>query len=64
MIQQPVIRNKLAYMVFELESVKAWLERIKHQVNTRGAEEAAEKLAGPIVLAKMKQTGAATLVSD
>lgn len=64
LIEQPVIRNKLAHMVSEVEAVHAWLESVTHQMNTMSTREATEKLAGPIALLKLKQTRVGTLVGD
>lgn len=64
LIEQPVIRNKLAMMVSEVEAVHGWLETITYQMNTMSPAEATTKLAGPIGLLKFKQTRVATMVSD
>jgi len=64
LIAQPVIRNKLARMISEVESVNHWIESITYQMCKMSREEQSEKLAGPIALLKLKQTRAATLVSD
>lgn len=64
LLEQPVIRNKLAHMIGEVESVNAWIESITYQMNNMSLQEQSEKLAGPIALLKLRQTRAATFVSD
>lgn len=64
LIQQPVIRNKLARMVGAVESSYAWLESITHQMNTMSYKEQNLRLGGPIALLKFQTTRSATLVSD
>eukprot|EP00931_Biecheleriopsis_adriatica_P120413 TRINITY_DN95538_c0_g1_i1.p1 TRINITY_DN95538_c0_g1~~TRINITY_DN95538_c0_g1_i1.p1 ORF type:complete len:527 (-),score=121.95 TRINITY_DN95538_c0_g1_i1:47-1627(-) len=64
LIQQPVIRNKLARMVGAVESAYSWLESITHQMNTMSYKEQNLRLGGPIALLKYQTTRSATLVSD
>jgi len=64
LVEQPVIRQKLARMISEVESVHAWLELITHQMNSMDYKEAALKLAGPIALLKLRCTRVAHDVSD
>mmetsp|Transcript_71202 Transcript_71202/g.204197 ORF Transcript_71202/g.204197 Transcript_71202/m.204197 type:complete len:527 (-) Transcript_71202:8-1588(-) len=64
LIEQPVIRNKLARMVGSVESCYSWLESITHQMNTMSYKEQNLKLGGPIALLKFQCTRSATLVSD
>lgn len=64
LISQPVIRNKLAHMIAEVEAVNNWIESITFQMCKMSPREQARKLAGPIALLKFKQTRAATLVAD
>lgn len=64
LIQQPVIRNKLARMVGAVESSYAWLESITHQMNTMSYKDQNLRLGGPIALLKYQTTRSATLVSD
>jgi alkylation response protein AidB-like acyl-CoA dehydrogenase len=52
LIDQPVIRNKLAKMVASLEAVHAWIENITYQMNNMNYNEQSDKLAGPIALCK------------
>lgn len=64
MIEQPVIREKLAHMIAEIEGVQNWLENITFQMCTMAIEEQGEKLAGPIALLKLLSTRVAHNVSD
>ncbi|RKO88441.1 acyl-CoA dehydrogenase/oxidase [Blyttiomyces helicus] len=64
LIEQPVIRNKLAHMIGEVEAVHNWLESITYQMNKMGYMEAAVKLAGPIALCKLRCTRVSHYVSD
>lgn len=64
LIEQPVIRFKLAQMVAEVETVQSLLEDITYQMTKMTDMEVHKQLAGPIALLKYRQTRAATLVSD
>lgn len=64
LIEQPVIRNKLAHMVSEVESVHSWLEKITFQMCRMSYKEQSLRLAGPIALLKLKSTRVAHFVSD
>ena len=64
LIHQPVIRNKLAHMVSEVESMHSWLESITYQMTKMSYKEQAKKLAGPIGLGKLKCTRVAHYISD
>merc|ERR1719223_938438 len=64
LINQPVIRNKLARMVSASESTYAWAESITHQMNQMNYKEQNELLGGPIALLKYQATRASTLISD
>ena len=64
LIQQPVIRAKLAQMVSEVESLQNWLENITYQMDNMSYKEQSVKLAGPIALLKYKCSRVAHLVSD
>ena len=52
LIEQPVIRGKLAIMAAQIEAVQAWTEQITHQMNVLSHEEQSVVLAGPIALLK------------
>ncbi len=64
LIAQPVIREKLAYMVAQLESVHNWLENITYQMTKMTYDEQTKFLAGPIALCKLQVTRVAYDVSD
>ncbi|KAL0073318.1 acyl-CoA dehydrogenase/oxidase [Phycomyces blakesleeanus] len=64
LIDQPVIRNKLAVMVAELESFHNWVENITYQMCHMGYKEQSEKLAGPLALCKYQSTRMLHNVSD
>ena len=53
LIEQPVIRGKLAIMAAQIEAVQAWTEQITHQMNVLSHEEQSVVLAGPIALLKI-----------
>lgn len=54
LIAQPVIRDKLAHMVAQVESVYNWLENITYQMNKMSYAEQTKYLAGPIALCKLQ----------
>lgn len=64
LIQQPVIRFKLAAMAAEVESVHSMLEDLTYQMNNMSVAQINDHLAGPIALLKYRQTRAATVVAD
>jgi alkylation response protein AidB-like acyl-CoA dehydrogenase/predicted heme/steroid binding protein len=64
LIDQPVIRMKLAEMAAEVETVHSMLEDITFQMASMTEAETNKYLAGPISLLKYKQTRAATKCSD
>ena len=64
LIDQPVIRFKLANMAAEIESVHSMLEDVTYQMCNMTSEEMAKNLAGPIALLKYKQTRVANMVAD
>jgi alkylation response protein AidB-like acyl-CoA dehydrogenase len=64
LIQQPVIRYKMAEMIAAVESVHSMLEDVTFQMTKMSAQEINKELAGPIALLKYKQTRVATLVAD
>merc|ERR1719360_251221 len=64
LIQQPVIRFKLAEMTAEIEAVHSLLEDLTFQMCSMSVKDINKHLAGPIALLKYRQTRAATVVSD
>ncbi|CAO3700493.1 unnamed protein product [Rhizopus stolonifer] len=64
LIDQPVIRNKLAAMVAQLELIENWIENITFQMCNMSYVVQAVKLADPIALLKYQCTRVAHNVSD
>jgi alkylation response protein AidB-like acyl-CoA dehydrogenase len=64
LLEQPVIRNKLAHMVSQVEATNNWLENITYQMTKMNYKEASIKLGGPIALLKLLCTRVAHNVSD
>ena len=64
LIDQPVIRAKLALMVAEVETVHSMLEDVTFQMTKMTEHEINKVLAGPIALLKYKQTRVATIIAD
>lgn len=64
LIDQPVIRQKLAKMIALVEANQAWLESITYQMCNMPYQEQAKHLAGPIGLLKMSATRAAHEIAD
>lgn len=64
LIDQPVIRLKLAKMIALVESHQAWLESITYQMCHMPYAEQAKHLGGPIALLKMSATRAAHEIAD
>jgi alkylation response protein AidB-like acyl-CoA dehydrogenase len=56
LIDQPVIRNKLAHMSRHIEATHAWLEMLTYQMKTMSYEEASIKLGGSTALLKAQST--------
>lgn len=64
LLEQPVIRNKLAKMVSELEGLQSWMEITTYNMNKMSYKESAIKLAGPIALLKLLSTRTSHNISD
>jgi len=64
LMQQPIIRFKLAEMSARLEAVQNWYENITYQMSKMGFEEQGRSLSGPIALLKYEVTRVGTLVAD
>ncbi|KAK5660150.1 hypothetical protein OQA88_13619 [Cercophora sp. LCS_1] len=64
LIDQPVIRQKLAKMIALCESHQAWLESITYQMCQMPYAQQAKHLGGPIALLKMSCTRAAHEIAD
>ncbi|KAG8908341.1 hypothetical protein FRB99_007268 [Tulasnella sp. 403] len=59
LIEQAVVRAKLANMAARVESAQSWLENITHQMNNMSYKEQSMKLAGQIALLKRYCTSTA-----
>jgi len=64
LIQQAVIRFKLAEMAAAVETLHSMLEDLTYQMCKMTPKDINRHLAGPIALLKYKQTRVATVVSD
>lgn len=64
LIEQPVIRHKLARMVAAVEGCQNWLENITYQMNKMDYKEQTVYLAGPIALLKFYTTRTMNMVMD
>ncbi|KAI1087361.1 acyl-CoA dehydrogenase NM domain-like protein [Rostrohypoxylon terebratum] len=64
LIEQPVIRQKLAKMIALVESNQSWLETITYQMCNMPYKQQAQHLGGPIGLLKMSITRAAHEIAD
>merc|ERR1719230_2453581 len=64
LIEQPVLRQKLARMAGTVESVHALLESVTYQMDTMPYKEQSAKLGGPIALLKYQATRTGTLIAD
>jgi len=64
LIEQPVLRMKLARMAGAVESAHALLESVTYQMDRMPYKEQSLKLGGPIALLKYQTTRAGALVAD
>jgi alkylation response protein AidB-like acyl-CoA dehydrogenase len=64
LIDQPVIRYKLAEMSAAIESLDAWCESLTYQMDKMNFMEQAAKLAAPVALLKFHTTRTAVMVAD
>ncbi|KYK60546.1 Acyl-CoA dehydrogenase/oxidase [Drechmeria coniospora] len=64
LIDQPVIRLKLAKMISLVEANQSWLETVTYQMCHMPYKQQAQHLAGPIGLLKMSCTRAAHEIAD
>ena len=64
LIEQPVIRFKLAQMTAGVESCQAWLDSITYQMNVMSYGDQTKHLGGPIALLKFQVTRTSQMVSD
>ncbi|KAF8338967.1 acyl-CoA dehydrogenase/oxidase [Cantharellus anzutake] len=56
LIEQAVVRHKIAHMISGVESSQTWLEHITYQMNHMSYAEQAKHLAGPMALLKQNTT--------
>ncbi|KAL9551022.1 hypothetical protein PS6_005211 [Mucor atramentarius] len=56
LIDHPVIRNKLAHMIRQVEATHAWMESLAYQTMHMPAEIQPIRLGGPIALCKAQST--------
>ncbi|KAH6668271.1 acyl-CoA dehydrogenase/oxidase [Halenospora varia] len=64
LIEQPVIRQKLAKMISHCEASQAYLENITYQMTLVPKERQAALLAGPIAIMKLFATRSAHEIAD
>ncbi|KAI8984311.1 acyl-CoA dehydrogenase/oxidase [Mycotypha africana] len=64
LIDQPVIRFKLAKMIAAVESAHSWVESLTYQMNNMNYAEQSTHLAGPLALCKFQVTRMLHDVSD
>ncbi|KAI1762880.1 acyl-CoA dehydrogenase NM domain-like protein [Hypoxylon sp. FL1150] len=64
LIEQPVIRQKLAKMIALVEANQSWLETVTYQMCHMPYKQQAQHLGGPIGLLKMSITRAAHEIAD
>jgi len=59
LVNQAVVRSKLAHMIARCEAIQSWLENITHQMNNMSYNEQASKLVGQIAFLKSFSTRSA-----
>ena len=64
LVDQPVIRYKLAEMSAAIEALEAWTESITFQMEKMDYMEQATKLAAPIALLKFHTTRTCVMIAD
>mmetsp|Transcript_12882 Transcript_12882/g.29153 ORF Transcript_12882/g.29153 Transcript_12882/m.29153 type:complete len:525 (-) Transcript_12882:81-1655(-) len=64
LIDQPVVRQKIAHSIAELEAVQNWYENITYQMTQLPYEQQSVKLGGAVSLLKLQATRVAHRVSD
>eukprot|EP00240_Pyramimonas_obovata_P002298 CAMPEP_0118924594 /NCGR_PEP_ID=MMETSP1169-20130426/2660_1 /TAXON_ID=36882 /ORGANISM="Pyramimonas obovata, Strain CCMP722" /LENGTH=522 /DNA_ID=CAMNT_0006865721 /DNA_START=158 /DNA_END=1726 /DNA_ORIENTATION=- len=64
LLEQPVIRAKLANMIAQVEAVHHWIENVTLQMCEMSHKDQALKLAGPIALLKLQSTRVSQFVMD
>jgi alkylation response protein AidB-like acyl-CoA dehydrogenase len=56
LVDHPVIRNKFAHMIRQVEATHAWMESLAYQAQHMPPEIQAIRLGGPIALCKAQST--------
>lgn len=64
LIQQPVIRLKLASMISKVEASQSWIESLVYQMNHLSYTAQSKHLSGPIALCKFYCTRIAHEIAD
>lgn len=64
LLQQPVVRQKIAFMISQVESLQAWYEAVTYQMCQMPYDEQTIKLSSPTSLLKFHMTRVAHDVSD
>lgn len=64
LIDQPVIRQKLAVMISNVEANQAWIESITYQMTKMSYDQQSKQLSGPIGLLKTFCTRSAHEIAD
>lgn len=64
LIEQPVIRNKLANSVAALESMQSYCEAVTYDMNNTKGGAVGTRLAGPIALLKYQVTRSSWMIAD
>lgn len=64
LVDQPVIRYKLAEMTAAIESIDAWAESITYQMEKMPFKDQMEQLAAPIALLKFHTTRCCVMIAD
>ena len=64
LVDQPVIRYKLAEMSAAVECIESWLESITFQMNTMDMMEQYSQLSAPIALCKFLTTRQGLMIAD
>jgi len=64
LVKMPVIRQKMAEMISQVEALEASVLNLTHQMNSMDYKTQTIELGGPIALLKYQATRVGTLVSD
>lgn len=64
LLAQPVIRQKLAFMIAKVEAMQAWLENVTYQMCNMSYKQQSSNLAGQIAFLKMMCTRVSAEIGD